>query len=383
MDPAIEKPAQPLDLAFRVQQGVGRHLEKIMKLMLLAGDGIGPEIADATERVLEALDKRHSLGLELFRQPVGLEALKQHGVTVTDETFADAGAVDGVILGPVSTVDYPPKEKGGLNPSAEFRKRFDLYANIRPSRTRPNVPASVKEMDLVIVRENTEGFYADRTMFQGSGEFMPTADVALAVRKITRQGSERIGRAGASIADGRRNKMTIVTKSNVLKMTDGLFRNAAQSGARDYAGIEVEEVLVDAMASLLVREPERFDVVVTSNMFGDILSNLAAGLAGGLGVAGSLNAGDGFAIAQASHGSAPDIAGRGTANPVALILSTAMLIGWIGKRQENQAAILAAHAMERAVDAALASGGALTADLGGSASTQEAGLAISRAILPE
>jgi isocitrate/isopropylmalate dehydrogenase len=354
-----------------------------MKLMLLAGDGIGPEIADATERVLEALEKRHNLGIELFRQPVGLEALKQHGVTVTDETFADAGAVDGVILGPVSTVDYPPKEKGGLNPSAEFRKRFDLYANIRPSRTRPNVPASVKQMDLVIVRENTEGFYADRTMFQGSGEFMPTADVALAVRKITRQGSERIGRAGASIADGRRNKMTIVTKSNVLKMTDGLFRNAAQSGARDYAGIEVEEVLVDAMASLLVREPERFDVVVTSNMFGDILSNLAAELAGGLGVAGSLNAGDGFAIAQASHGSAPDIAGRGTANPVALILSTAMLIGWIGKRQENEAAILAAHAMERAVDAALASGGALTADLGGSASTQDAALAISRAILPE
>ena len=354
-----------------------------MKLMLLAGDGIGPEIADATERVLEALEKRHNLGIELFRQPVGLEALKQHGVTVTDETFADAGAVDGVILGPVSTVDYPPREKGGLNPSAEFRKRFDLYANIRSSRTRPNVPASVKQMDLVIVRENTEGFYADRTMFQGSGEFMPTADVALAVRKITRQGSERIGRAGASIADGRRNKMTIVTKSNVLKMTDGLFRNAAQSGARDYAGIEVEEVLVDAMASLLVREPERFDVVVTSNMFGDILSNLAAELAGGLGVAGSLNAGDGFAIAQASHGSAPDIAGRGTANPVALILSTAMLIGWIGKRQENEAAILAAHAMERAVDAALASGGALTADLGGSASTQDAALAISRAILPE
>ena len=354
-----------------------------MKLMLLAGDGIGPEISDATERVLEALEKRHNLGIELFRQPVGLEALKQHGVTVTDETFADAGAVDGVILGPVSTVDYPPKEKGGLNPSAEFRRRFDLYANIRPSRTRPNVPASVKQMDLVIVRENTEGFYADRTMFQGSGEFMPTADVALAVRKITRQGSERIGRAGASIADGRRNKMTIVTKSNVLKMTDGLFHNAAQSGARDYAGIEVEEVLVDAMASLLVREPERFDVVVTSNMFGDILSNLAAELAGGLGVAGSLNAGDGFAIAQASHGSAPDIAGRGTANPVALILSTAMLIGWIGKRQENEAAILAAHAMERAVDAALASGGALTADLGGSASTQDAALAISRAILPE
>lgn len=354
-----------------------------MRLMLLPGDGIGPEIADATERVLEALDRRHGLGLQLYRRPVGLEALRRQGATVPEETFAEAAAVDGVILGPVSTADYPAKEQGGLNPSAEFRRRFDLYANIRPSRTRSGVRSLARDMDLVIVRENTEGFYADRTMFQGSGEFMPTPDLALAVRKITRQGSERIGRAGAALAEGRRGRMTIVTKSNVLKLSDGLFRNAARAGARDHSGVEIDEVLVDAMASLLVRSPERFDIVVTSNMFGDILSNLAAELSGGLGVAGSLNAGDGFAIAQAGHGSAPDIAGRGSANPAALILSAAMLIGWFGRRRGRPDLITAAQAMERAVEAALASGGALTADLGGSASTEDAAIAVSRAILPE
>jgi len=354
-----------------------------MRLMLLPGDGIGPEIADATERVLEALESRHPLGLEVHRRRVGLEALQADGVTVTEETFAEAAAVDGVILGPVSTADYPPKENGGLNPSAEFRRRFDLYANIRPSRTREGVPAAVRSMDLVIVRENTEGFYADRTMFQGSGEFMPTADVALAVRKITRDGSERIGRAAAALAAGREGRLTIVTKSNVLKLSDGLFKNAATAGARDHAGIEIDEVLVDAMASLLVREPERFDIIVTSNMFGDILSNLAAELSGGLGVAGSLNAGDGFAIAQASHGSAPDIAGRGIANPAALILSTAMLIGWIGRRNDDEGAMRAALALERAVDIAIACGAARTTDIGGSASTAEAAAAITRALRPE
>lgn len=351
-----------------------------MKLLLLPGDGIGPEIAACVEQVLEALARRHQVDIDLSRRPVGLEALASDSVTVSETTFAEAAGVDGVILGPVSTADYPPVAEGGLNPSAEFRRRFDLYANIRPSRTRPGVPALASFMDLVIVRENTEGFYADRTMHQGSGEFMPTPDLALAIRKITRQGSERIGRAAAGLAAGRRRKLTIVTKSNVLKMSDGLFRNAAQSAARDEADVEIEEVLVDAMASLLVREPERFDVIVTSNMFGDILSNQAAELAGGLGVAGSLNAGDACAIAQAAHGSAPDIAGRGQANPSALVLSTAMLIGWLAQRNGDDGAMAAAHALERAVDIALGAADGRTVDLGGSASTTEAAKAIIRAL---
>jgi len=352
-----------------------------MRLLLLPGDGIGPEIADALERVLEALERSCGIGLEVERGRVGLAALQRDGATVTEATFGRASAVDGVILGPVSTADYPPPSEGGLNPSAEFRKRLDLYANIRPSRTRSGVKALAAKMDLVIARENTEGFYADRTMHLGSGEFMPTPDLAIAMRKITRQGSERIGRAGAALAAGRRRRLTIVTKSNVLKLSDGLFRNAVQAAARDEPGLEIEEILVDAMASLLVREPERFDVIVTSNMFGDILSNLAAELAGGLGIAGSLNAGDHCAVAQASHGSAPGIAGRNIANPAALVLSTAMLIGWLGRRQGDDTAIDAAVRLEAAVDRALGSAAGRTPDVGGTASTVEAGAVIADALL--
>lgn len=347
-----------------------------MKLLLLPGDGIGPEIADAVERVLEGLERAQPVGIEVERAMIGLESLRTDGTTLREATFGRASAADGVILGPVSTADYPPPAQGGLNPSAEFRRRLDLYANIRPSRTRPGVRSMAASMDLVIVRENTEGFYADRTMHLGPGEFMPTPDLAIAMRKITRQGSERIGRAAAAVAAGRRGRLTIVTKSNVLKVSDGLFRNAVQAAARDQAGLEIDEVLVDAMASLLVREPERFDVIVTTNMFGDILSNLAAELAGGLGVAGSLNAGDHCAIAQASHGSAPSLAGRKVANPAALVLSTAMLLGWLGRRDGNEAVIDAAVRLEAAVDAALGSAAGQTPDLGGSATTAGAAEAI-------
>lgn len=351
-----------------------------MRLLLLPGDGIGPEISDVVVSVLERLETVYRFGLEIETGRVGLEGLKRDGVTVSDHTFGRSTAVDGVILGPVDTASYPPPAEGGLNPSAEFRKRLDLYANIRPSRTRAGVPSLAKSMDLVIARENTEGFYADRTMHIGSGEFMPTPDLALAVRKITRQGSERIGRAAAALAAGRRKKLTIVTKSNVLKLSDGLFRNAVQAAAREESGVEVEEVLVDAMASLLVREPERFDVICTTNMFGDILSNQAAELAGGLGVAGSLNAGDRYAIAQAAHGTAPDIAGRGIANPTSLVLSTAMLIGWIARHNGDDTALRAAVALEDAVDTALASQSGRTVDLGGTASTSDAGKAIADAL---
>ena len=351
----------------------GLEMGGMLELLLLPGDGVGPEISDTVEMALGALENTYGLGLDLQRRDIGNAALKSEGVTVPDRVFAEAADADGVILGPVSTADYPPPEEGGINPSAAFRKRFDLYANIRPSRTRAGVPSLAGSMDLVIARENTEGFYADRTMHMGSGEFMPTPDLALAVRKITREGSERIGRTAASLANGRRRKLTIVTKSNVLKMSDGLFRNAVMAAAREEPDVEVEEVLVDAMASLLVREPERFDVVVTSNMFGDILSNLAAELSGGLGVGGSINAGETMAIAQAAHGSAPDIAGKGNANPAAILLSTAMLIGWIGRKQNQNEIVEAAMAMERAIDAALGDAAGRTPDIGGSQSTLEVG----------
>ena len=197
-------------------------------------------------------------------------------------------------------------EDAGLmvEPSGVIRKELDLYANIRPARTRPGVPAAVKSMDLVIARENTEGFYADRSMFQGSGEFMITEDVATAMRKITRQACQRIGETACRLAMQRRRKVTIVTKKNVLKLSDGLFHDTVRAVAESYPEVEIDDVIIDAMTALLVRTPEAFDVVVTSNMYGDILSDLANELAGGLGLGGSVNAGDEHAIAQAVHGSA-------------------------------------------------------------------------------
>jgi isocitrate/isopropylmalate dehydrogenase len=341
-----------------------------MRILLLPGDGIGPEISAVTRAVLEAVDRRFSLGIEIDQREIGFPALEAHGTTLTDAVMESAATAAGVILGPVDTAAYPRPEEGGINPSAAFRKTFDLYANIRPAKARPGTSAVAPGIDLVLVRENTEGFYADRTMFAGGGEFMPTPDLALAVRKITRDGSYRIGHAAAEIAAGRpRRKLTIVTKSNVLTLSDGLFRDCCLEAVKDYQGVEVEEVHVDAMASLLVRTPEAFDVVVTSNMFGDILSNLANELAGGLGLGASINAGDGRAIAQASHGSAPDIAGADSANPSALVASTGMLLDWMGEQSDSNVLREAARVIDGSVNAMLSNPATRTIDMGGSLGT--------------
>lgn len=352
-----------------------------MRLLLLPGDGIGPEISAVARAVIEAVDRRFSLGIEIEEWEIGFPALEDQGTTLPDEVMEAAASADGVILGPVDTAAYPRPEEGGINPSAAFRRTFDLYANIRPARARPGTAAMAPGIDLVLVRENTEGFYADRTMFAGGGEFMPTADLALAVRKITRDGSYRIGHVAAELAASwPRRKLTIVTKSNVLTLSDGLFRDCCVEAAKEYPGVEVEEIHVDAMASLLVRTPEAFDVVVTSNMFGDILSNLANELAGGLGLGASINAGDGRAIAQASHGSAPDIAGTDTANPSALVASTGMLLDWLGEQTDRNVLREAARVIDGAVDATLADPASRTVDMGGMLGTRAFGEALVAAI---
>ena len=253
-----------------------------MKILILPGDDIGPEIMAPTKKALVSLNKRFGLGFEFEEKSIGIAALEAEGSTLPDHVLESAKAADGVILGPVGTYKYPPKEEGGINISAAFRMSMDLYANIRPAKTRPGVSSMAKDMDLVIVRENTEGFYADRTMYQGNGEFMPTPDLAMSMRKITREGSRRIAVSAFELARTRRKKVTIVHKANVLKVTDGLFLSVAREVAAQYPDIEVEDVIVDAMAALLIRKPESFDVVVATNMFGDILSDEAAELSGGL-----------------------------------------------------------------------------------------------------
>ena len=336
-----------------------------MKFLVWPGDGIGLEIVPVAVAALEALDARFKLDVELEEQPIGLASLEIHGNTLPDASIEAASNADGVIMGPVHSLAYPPIEEGGRSPSGVIRKELDLYANIRPARTRPGVPAAVKSMDLVIARENTEGFYADRSMFQGSGEFMITEDVATAMRKITRQACQRIGETACRLAMQRRRKVTIVTKKNVLKLSDGLFHDTVRAVAESYPEVEIDDVIIDAMTALLVRTPEAFDVVVTSNLYGDILSDLANELAGGLGLGGSVNAGDDHAIAQAVHGSAPDITGQDLANPTAIVLSLAMLLTWLGDRHGRAEYVEAAKVLEAAIDDQLADEKGRTKDLGG------------------
>ena len=342
-----------------------------MRIAVLPGDGIGPEITDATIAVLEAADRRHALGLEFERHAIGFATLTAEGTTLPERVVEAARASDGIILGPVSHQDYPPRAEGGRNPSGDLRIALDLWANIRPARSREGIPHYGRTpMDLVIVRENTEGFYADRNMFMGIGEFMPTPDVALSVRKITARACERIARAAFELAESRRRRVTAVHKSNVLHLTEGLFLAEVRKIAAQHPDVEYEEQLVDSMAALLVRDAEHYDVVVTTNMYGDILSDEASELSGSLGLAASINVGDDHCMAQAQHGSAPDIAGQDVANPTSLILSAAMLLGWLGRRHDAAPFVEAERTIEAIVNAMITEPATRTRDLGGPLGTK-------------
>ena len=342
-----------------------------MRIAILPGDGIGPEITAATVKVLEAANGKFGLGLVFGHHDVGFASLEAKGSTITPETLQACRDADGIVLGPVSHLDYPPRHEGGINVSSELRIQLDLYANVRPSRSHDGLKHWGRTpMDLVIVRENTEGFYADRNMHLGLGEFMPDADMALAVRKITAKASSRIARSAFELARKRRKKVTAVHKANVLKVSDGLFLRECRKVAKEFADVTYEEQLIDSMAALLVRDAQRFDVVVTTNMFGDILSDEASELSGSLGLAGSINAGESHCMAQAQHGSAPDIAGQDKANPTSLMLSAARLLEWLSIRHGKDSFVAAGRAIEAALDASLADPARRTGDIQGPLGTK-------------
>jgi 3-isopropylmalate dehydrogenase len=344
--------------------------DRPIDILVLEGDGIGPEITAATLKVLEAAGRSAGVSFSFSYADIGFKALKASGSTIPDPVIERARAASGIILGPVSHNDYPPVSEGGLNPSGVLRKRLDLYANIRPARSREGFPPRCgRPVDLVVVRENTEGFYSDRSMFLGPGEFMPTEDVALSVRKVTRMASMRIAEQAFKLAAQRRRKVTAVHKANVLRVSDNLFLDCVRAVARKYPDIAYEERLIDAMAALLVRDASVFDIVLSTNMFGDILSDEASEISGSLGLAASLNAGSNHGVAQAQHGSAPDIAGQDKANPSSLIGSAAMLLVWLGERHDNPVLIEMAARIEQALDRAIATPQTRTADLGGSLGT--------------
>jgi 3-isopropylmalate dehydrogenase len=339
------------------------------KLGVLRGDGIGPEIVESTLQVAESAIKAYgSIDIEWIPLPIGWDAIRTAGVATPEETKLRLAECDAFILGPIDHVAYPPSEHGRRNPSGELRHHFDLYANIRPAHNYPGVAAVAKDTDLVIVRENSEGFYSDRNMYQGSGEFMPTADVALSVGVFTRRAAIRLAHAAYRLAARRRRHLTIVHKANVLLATTGLYLDVIKDLGRDYPSVTVDDYHVDAMAAHLVRRPSAFDVIVTENLFGDILSDLTGELVGSLGAAPSINVGDGRAMAQAAHGSAPDIAGKNIANPIGEIASTAMLFRWLGDQRGNDDLIAAAVSIELALDDVLRSG-VRPRDMGGTADT--------------
>jgi 3-isopropylmalate dehydrogenase len=354
-----------------------------MKILVLPGDGIGPEIVEASVSVLRAASTKYQLGLEFDHDDVGFVSLEKHGTTLREEVLAKARTYDGIILGTQSHADYPAPEKGGRNVSAGFRIGLDLYANVRPARTRPFLESNMKpgkSMDLVIMREATEGFYPDRNMAQGWGEMMPSPDMALSVRKITRHCSERIARRAFELAMKRRRKVTAIHKANSFHMTDGLFLECARQVAKDFPEVEFNDLLVDATTAYLVRNPERFDVLVAENFYGDILSDLASELSGSLGLAGSVMAGDNLCCAQAQHGSAPDIQGQDKANPTSMILSVAMLLQWMGEHRNVPVLFEAGTAVDAAVDRVLADPASRTADLGGKLGCKAFGEAVARAL---
>jgi 3-isopropylmalate dehydrogenase len=344
-----------------------------MKFLVLPGDGIGPEIVASAVEVLQAADRRFGLELQLDYEEVGFASLKKHGTTLREEVLQKARGYDGVILGTQSHADYPAPENGGRNISAAFRVQLDLYANVRPARTREFLPSNMKPgktMDLVIMREATEGFYPDRNMSRGWGEMMPSPDMAISVRKITRHCSERIARRAFDLAMTRRRKVTAIHKANSFHMTDGLFLECARKVAKEFPQVAYDELLVDASTAHLVRNPERFDVLVAENFYGDILSDMASELSGSLGLAGSVMAGDALCCAQAQHGSAPDLENQDKANPTSMILSVAMLVEWVGDKRNKDAFRAAGKAMHAAVEQVLANPETRTADIGGSIGTK-------------
>jgi 3-isopropylmalate dehydrogenase len=341
------------------------------KIGVLHGDGIGPEIVKATVEILTAAAKGvEDTNFDWVELPMGWAAIEEHDDPIPEFTKKTLDDCHGWIMGPHDAAAYPAKYQEKRNPSGELRHHFDLFANIRPSKTREGIKSVVGETDLVIFRENTEGFYPDRNMYTGTGEFMVTPEVAISTGVFTKKAAERIAHSAFRMAMKRRKKVTIVHKANVIKLANGLFVDTCKEVAKQYPEVKVDDYHIDAMAAHLVRRAKDFDVIVTTNMFGDILSDLAGELVGSLGLSPSINTNNEKGMAQAAHGSAPDIAGQNIANPVGELLSAVMLLDWLAERHDDPKLSEVARLTESALEVTISEGNR-TRDLGGSASTTE------------
>ena len=328
------------------------------KITVIRGDGIGPEIMDATLHVLDRL----GAGLEYEYAEAGLAAMEQYGELLPQATLDSIARNKVALKSPLTT----PVGGGFSSINVALRRHFDLYANVRPAHSFPNTKSRYPSgVDLITVRENTEGAYI------GEGQTLSEdGETAMLMQKITRKGSERIVHYAFELARRTgRKKVTVVHKANILKTTSGLFLNVAREVAAQYPDIECNEMIVDNTCMQLVMRPEQFDIIVTTNLFGDIISDLCAGLVGGLGLAPGANIGEHAAIFEAVHGTAPDIAGKGIANPCALLLGAAQMLDHLGQPDN-------ATRLRKAIVATLEAKDSLTGDLGGSGTTMSFAQAI-------
>ena len=326
------------------------------KISVISGDGIGPEITKCSIDVMKSLEDKLNIEFELLEIEAGDSALKNNGIALSDEAIDKIKTTNACIKAPVG--------ESAMEVIVKLRQLFDLYVNLRPAKSFPTVKSLDDNIDMLIVRENTEDLY--------KGQEFRIGDKAIALRTISEKASTRIAEYAFNIAKTRNNKVTAVHKSNVLKMTDGLFLECVNKIAQKNSNIKFSELYVDACAMNLIRNPKEFDVIVTTNMFGDILSDEAAQVVGGLGLAPSANIGDDFALFEPVHGAAPDIAGKNIANPIAMILSIKMMMEWLGTTNNDNDCQIAAEIIQKAVEDSLENN-IKSVELGGKSSTSQIG----------
>lgn len=338
---------------------------KNFKIAVLPGDGIGPEVTEAALKVLNAVQKvSKNVKFDFIQGEAGFHCISKYGTNVPQKTLDMLKKTGACLKGPMTT-----PEEAGAPPSAAvtIRKTFNLYANVRPCKSLPSVPSIKPNIDLVVLRENTEGLYSGH-------EFLLSSDKGVALRVVTQQASERIANLAFELALKRKKHVTCVHKRNILRVTDGIFVDSVMKVAKEFPSVTVDEVHVDAMAMRLIKEPEKFDVIVTTNLFGDILSDEAAQLVGGLGFAAGANIGDSYGMFEPVHGSAPKYGGKNVVNPIATILAAKMMLDYLNLPKE-------ADLVEKAVTAVLKEGKVRTYDMGGTSTTQDMADAIVTKIL--
>ena len=326
------------------------------KISLITGDGIGPELSDSAVSVLETIHDRMDLKFDITKLSAGDRALAETGKALPDQTVETIKNSDACIKAPVG--------ESAADVIVVLRRMLDLYANIRPAKSYPHMPALRDDIDMVIVRENTEDLY--------TGKEFSLGDSAVALRIISTRASKRIAKYAFETAKqrGSMKKVTCVHKSNVMRVTDGLFAKACTDVSEDYPDIAFEEMYVDACAMNLIRQPEQFDVIVTTNLFGDILSDESSQVVGGLGMAPAANIGDNFALFEPVHGAAFDIAGQNIANPSSFLLSIKMMFDWLGAKHNDSRCLQTGQKLESTIFD-LVKSGVKTKDIGGNMSTTE------------